>query len=162
MSGYISQAPLTIVCCVRVVARNGCWWTSLGQQKVLIIDDDAQIAALIAAAFRQADYAVQVANGGIAGARMAAANPPDAVVTDIIMADGEGVETIMAMRKLVPGVKILAISGAGRIGSQDLLDLARAVGADATLSKPFRPTTLVDQVRGLLALPALTCPSELA
>ena len=135
---------------------------SLEPQKVLIIDDDAQIAGLMAAAFRQAGFAVRVAHGGIEGAKMAEADPPNAVVTDIIMADGEGVETIMALRKIAPNVKIVAISGGGRVGAQDFLDLARAVGADATLSKPFRPTTLVDEVRGLLAPAIRPCSAELA
>lgn len=75
---------------------------------------------------------------------------PDVVVTDIIMPHREGVETIMAMKAQAPEVKILAISGGGRIGSADLLNLARQLGADGVLPKPFRAAEVLEAARGLL------------
>jgi CheY-like chemotaxis protein len=67
----------------------------------------------------------------------------DAVVVDIIMPDREGIETIQQIRKRWPSTFIVAISGGGRIGPDEFLDLAAAVGADRTLTKPIRPSNLL-------------------
>jgi DNA-binding response OmpR family regulator len=69
--------------------------------------------------------------------------PYDAVVIDMIMPDREGVETIVEIRRRWPETYIVAISGGGRIGADGFLDLAQALGADRTLSKPFTPAKLL-------------------
>lgn len=76
---------------------------------------------------------------------------PDIVVTDILMPNREGVETIVAIKQRAPEVKVLAISGGGTLGSAAVLDLARRLGADAILAKPFRSGEVLDAARRLLA-----------
>lgn len=61
----------------------------------------------------------------------------DVVVTDLIMPGKEGIETIIALRKLDPEVRIIAMSGGGRATSFDYLKIARQVGAKKLLVKPF-------------------------
>jgi len=82
------------------------------------------------------------------------AEPAKLVVCDIIMPTREGVETILALRKRSPNLKIIAISGGYRIGPADFLKLARHVGADETLAKPFRLAELVAAADRLLAATA--------
>jgi CheY-like chemotaxis protein len=76
---------------------------------------------------------------------------PDIVVTDIVMPEREGLETIMAIKSARPDVPILAISGGGRIGAPPFLDLARRLGADDVLAKPFRTAQLVERIAALVS-----------
>ena len=64
-------------------------------------------------------------------------NPDYLVITDLIMPDQEGIETIIQLRKEFPTVKIIAMSGGGRIGPDIYLDTAGRLGATKTFVKPF-------------------------
>jgi DNA-binding response OmpR family regulator len=76
----------------------------------------------------------------------------DAVITDILMPEQEGLETIREARQRFPDIRILAISGGGAGGGEtQLLRFAESFGADQTLSKPFTGSQLVAAVRTLLA-----------
>lgn len=124
---------------------------SVAHYSVLLIEDDGELLRQMALAFRGAGYDVQTAADGQAGLSRFRQTPTDLVVTDIIMPNREGIETILALRKASPSVKILAISGGYRVGPADFLELARHVGADGSLAKPFRPsalTSLADDVLG--------------
>ena len=72
----------------------------------------------------------------------------DLVVTDLVMLDQEGLETIMAIRRLAPQMKIVAMSGA--FGGA-YLAVARKLGADAILTKPIDPRRLRETIDGLFA-----------
>jgi YesN/AraC family two-component response regulator len=76
--------------------------------------------------------------------------PADLVVTDIIMPNKEGSETILEFRRSYGDVKIVAMSGGGRNSSQDYLKLARTFGANLTLSKPFTNQEFLDAVNSAL------------
>jgi len=71
--------------------------------------------------------------------------------TDILMPEKEGIETIRDLKRDHPALKIIAISGGGQSGSMDFLDMARALGADEALQKPFRRAQLVDIINRLLS-----------
>ena len=75
---------------------------------------------------------------------------PDLVVTDIIMPEKEGIETIRDIRGEVPDAKIIAISGGGRIGNTDFLQIARKMGAIDALPKPFDPDDLLGRINTCL------------
>lgn len=124
--------------------------TTLSGQVVLIIEDDPIMLRNLAQWFQQAGCKVMVAHDGVEGLAQFQKLRPNAVVTDIIMPNREGVETLMAIKARDPGVKILAISGGGRLGSTDLLAMARSLGADAVMAKPFRSTDVVGAVARLL------------
>lgn len=121
---------------------------------VLIIEDDATMLRALAQGFRVSGCRVMTAQDGNEGLSRFDQLRPDIVVTDILMPNREGVETIVAMKQKAPDVKILAISGGGILGSAEVLDLARRLGADAVLAKPFRSGEVLDVVRRLIAQPA--------
>jgi DNA-binding NtrC family response regulator len=73
------------------------------------------------------------------------------VITDIIMPEQEGIQTIAQMRKARPDAKIIAISGGGRIGNTDFLKMARSLGAMDVVSRPFDADELLTIVENGLA-----------
>ncbi|MDB5423198.1 MAG: regulator [Phenylobacterium sp.] len=127
--------------------------------KVLVIDDDDAVRDLIVAAFSRLGCEVQSAPDGRAGVRLFNANPADLVVTDILMPNQEGIETILQLKRGALAPKVIAISGGGSLGGQDFLKWARNLGADATLPKPFRTSELIHIARGLLE-DATPCAAE--
>ncbi|MND65656.1 Alkaline phosphatase synthesis transcriptional regulatory protein PhoP [compost metagenome] len=124
---------------------------ALNKRLVLVVEDDPLLLKNLAACFAAAGCAVMTASDGVIGLKRFEENRPDVVVTDIIMPDREGVETIMAMKARDPAVPILAISGGGRIGAGEFLSLAVGLGADAGLAKPFRSGDLLAAVADLLS-----------
>ena len=122
--------------------------------RVLLIDDDVELLRQMSLAFHGAGYDVAAAPDGQVGLARFAKSAFELVVCDLIMPTREGIETIVALRKANPGLRIIAISGGYRVGPQDFLDLARHVGADETLAKPFRPSELIALAARVLAAPA--------
>lgn len=120
---------------------------------VLLIDDDLNLLRQMGIAFSKAGHRVLVAPDGAVGLKLFNAEHPDLVVSDIIMPTREGVETIHAIKTARPGVKVIAISGGYRVGPEDFLTLARHIGADDVLAKPFRLAQLMDKADRLLADP---------
>jgi DNA-binding NtrC family response regulator len=110
----------------------------LSANSILIVDDDVGMLRRLGAAFAVAEYEVHAATDGEIALRRFNAVSPDIVLIDILMPTREGLETIIAMRKERPEAKIIAMSGGGRIGPYEFLNLARHLGADAVIPKPFR------------------------
>ncbi len=75
------------------------------------------------------------------------------VITDIFMPEKEGIETIRDLKRQFPQVKIIAMSGGGRKGNFDFLEMAETLGADRSFSKPFERQEMLDAIRELLATP---------
>jgi DNA-binding response OmpR family regulator len=118
---------------------------------VLIIEDEADIRTLYKRILEHAGYEVIEAADGQAGTAAFRRHHPDLVITDIIMPDKEGIETIMELTRDFSGVKIIAISGGGEtMDSAVCLQLAKRLGASATLAKPFGQKELLDAVRAIL------------
>ena len=124
---------------------------ALKGRMVLLIEDDAIMLRALGHAFQRAGCRIIGSRDGEEGLKRFLERTPDLVVTDILMPNREGVETILAMKSHAPAVKILAISGGGRIGADQILDLARRIGADAVLPKPFRSAEIVALAHRLLA-----------
>ena len=114
--------------------------------RILVIDDDQQIRELIREILERASHTVFEADNGVAGLRKMLEETVDVVVTDIIMPDKDGLETITELRKSYPEVRIIAISGGGRRVNRDYLPTAQAFGADLVLYKPFRPQDVMDAI----------------
>lgn len=113
---------------------------------VLIIDDDLLVARTIGKVLIKAGYLVFLAPDGNAGLAKFHAEQPDLVVTDLIMPEKEGIETIRELRAAAPGLPIVAMSGGGSRGNQDFLSMARKLGASEVLSKPFSNDELLTVV----------------
>ena len=71
-------------------------------------------------------------------------------ITDLIMPEKKGLETIAEMRKVRRDIPVIAMSGGGRVGPTDSLETARYIGASATLAKPFARSELIALVSDLL------------
>lgn len=118
--------------------------------KILIIDDDAAIRKFISAILVQDGYNTVTADDGKSALSILEENPDiDIVITDIIMPEQEGIETIRIIKKRFPRIRIIAISGGGKIGPENYLQLAHTIGADCTLKKPFAKTELLDALDNL-------------
>jgi CheY-like chemotaxis protein len=115
--------------------------------EILVIDDERQMRRLISRILKRAGHTVREAVDGRQGIDRFRELCPALVITDIVMPDMEGIETIRIMRGEAPAVPILAISG----GSHPIyLRAATEFGAMATLEKPFRPDELLGVVAKLL------------
>lgn len=123
---------------------------ALKDRTVLIIEDDAIMLRALGHAFERAGCRVVGARDGDEGLARFLERTPDLVITDILMPKREGVETILAMKARAPQVKIIAISGGGRLGAEEILGLAAGLGADAVLPKPFRSTEILAAAQRLL------------
>lgn len=122
--------------------------------KILVIDDDALVRKSIVHLLEGADYDVQDAEDGARGMALFRSERPDLVITDIVMPEQEGIQTIPEMRKAKPDAKIIAISGGGRIGNTDFLKIASHLGAMAVIAKPFDADEFLALVKDCLAKPA--------
>jgi CheY-like chemotaxis protein len=114
------------------------------------VDDDVQVLDVLSEMLRLEGYDVQTAENGRQALDAALQQVPDLVVTDLIMPEQEGIETITGLREAYATLPILAISGGGRLGPMDYLETARFIGADATLAKPFGREQFIGTVRELL------------
>jgi DNA-binding response OmpR family regulator len=118
---------------------------------ILVVDDEPQILSLLKITLERAGYGVTTAGDGTEAARLYDPATCDLVITDIVMPDKEGIETIMELRAVNPGVPIIAISGGGRIDPEDYLDWARRFGVNRTFAKPLDRAELLEAVAELLA-----------
>lgn len=126
--------------------------------RVIVIDDDPAVRSVIVAAFSRAGCEVRSAADGHSGVKLFNTLPAHLVVTDIVMPNQEGIETIMQLKRLERAPRVIAISGGGRRGGQDFLQWARHLGADAILPKPFRTSELIEIARALLDPRATSAP----
>src|SRR5436853_1437898 len=99
--------------------------------KVLIIDDDPLVRYTLSKILTSHGYDVVTAADGERGLAVIADENPAVVITDLIMPEQEGIETIIRIRREYPDVRIIAISGGGRYGNFDMLPMAQTLGADA-------------------------------
>ena len=122
--------------------------------RILLIDDEPQLRRTLTLALERAGHEVYCAGDGEEGIAFLTSRQVDIVISDIMMPQKEGIETIIELRKLYPDIKVVAISGGGRTGNFGFLKMAKKFGASHTLAKPFTMKALVDCVRELEAGPA--------
>lgn len=119
---------------------------------ILVIDDDPMARDFIAEALSQKGHHAATASNGREGLDLFGTAPFDLVITDIIMPEVEGIETIMQLKKEKPDVKIIAISGGGKISAYSHLSLAQKFGVKKTLEKPFGKADLFAAVHEVLEM----------
>lgn len=115
---------------------------------VCIIEDDELVRAHLADVLRAAGHTVHEAEGAADGIELIRSNKADVAVIDILMPDRDGLEAIGQLRRTRPDLRIVAISGGGRVGPQVYLDLAEQIGADTSLKKPIADADLQAAVAG--------------
>lgn len=113
--------------------------------KIRVIDDDVLLLRTITRILLADGHEILTASEGERGMTLFRQHQPDMVITDIVMPNQEGLETILTLRRDETPLKILAMSGT----DAHLLDTARLIGADAIIAKPFRAQELLVCVRDL-------------
>jgi CheY-like chemotaxis protein len=113
---------------------------------ILIIDDDRQVRLMLRRRLMQHGYEIAEASDGNEGVRLYRETPTDLIITDLIMPEKEGIETIIELRRDFPDVKIIAISGGGTNNSEQYLNIAKNLGARYTFAKPVEIEELLKAI----------------
>jgi CheY-like chemotaxis protein len=109
---------------------------------VLVIEDDLAVRSVICRALQRVGHTVLEGFDGRDGFDQVLRSKVDLVITDILMPNQEGIETIQQLKSLEPDLPIIAMSGVRREGPFSVLDDALMIGADLALEKPFDVPTL--------------------
>ena len=117
---------------------------------ILIIEDDNEVREFLDSVLIRAGYKTRTAANGREGVQVFRSQPFDLVITDIIMPEKDGIETIMDMKREQSDLRVLAISGGGRAEPDNYLESARLLGADATMKKPFTNQEILATIKQLL------------
>lgn len=124
--------------------------TTVKEKNILVIDDDPDFRKMLCARLEKSGYKVSGAQNGLQGVNRFKEFPVHLVITDIIMPEKEGMETILEIKKINPEVKIIAISGGGRSVPEDYLNIAEYFGAVKSFKKPFDMADFIQTVDHLL------------
>ena len=119
--------------------------------KILVVDDDDMFRSMLSATLRSSGYEVIEAENGKVAMKMVHDYPVDLVVTDLIMPDQEGIETIKEIKRFYPDMKIIAVSGGMRGGSMDFLPIAEYMGAARSFKKPIDRKAFLAAVAELIS-----------
>jgi len=119
---------------------------------ILLVDDDDDVRTATEMMLRRAGHDVESLPDGRRVLERCRARPFDAVITDVVMPEQEGIETIRTLRQEDPEIAIIAISGGGGYGSgAQYLQTAELIGADATFEKPVSSKRLCETLDDLIS-----------
>ena len=114
--------------------------------KVLVVDDERVIADTLAMILNQSGFDARATYSGEKAVELASSFVPDMLITDVIMADLNGIDAAIKIRALLPNVKVLLFSG--QAATADLLEKARAHGHEfEILAKPVHPQDLLNKLQ---------------
>ncbi len=116
--------------------------------RILVIEDEADMRAVLEETLKTAGYEVTLAADGSEGLKQYRAAPADLVITDLFMPNQDGLETIKYLRREFPGTRIIAMCG--RSAASAMLSIAQYEGAKGILEKPFLPDELLVAVEAAL------------
>jgi DNA-binding response OmpR family regulator len=117
---------------------------------ILIVDDDKSIQKMLKIFFENKKYSVSLASDGREALYVQSKDPADIILTDIFMPEKEGLETIREIREKYPQVKIIAMSGGAFYRApNDYLTIAKKIGADDVICKPFELKQVYDMIINL-------------
>jgi CheY-like chemotaxis protein len=115
--------------------------------KVLVADDESVIADTLSMILNQSGFEARAVYSGERALELAVSFAPDMLISDVIMADLNGIDAAIQVRALLPGIKVLLFSG--QAATADLLEKARAQGYEfEILAKPVHPQDLLNKLRG--------------
>ena len=121
-----------------------CFYIETAMTKILLVEDEERVRALLKGVLESNGYEVQEASSGKEALQSYARSPPDLILTDLVMPDVEGIELIAKIRKSDPNLKIIAMSGS------NYLYIAERLGADHIMEKPFSNKALLNAVKATL------------
>jgi CheY-like chemotaxis protein len=117
---------------------------------ILIVEDDKDLREMLKTSLGKRKYTILEAADGKEAILHFKPAMTDLVITDLIMPDEDGLKVITKLKEMKPGIKIIAISGGGKAGPGNYLNVARALGADEVLSKPFSLIDLLSKIDSIL------------
>ncbi len=118
--------------------------------KILLIEDDRDFREMLSEMLEREGYAVEQVENGVEGLRKIGVATYNLIITDIIMPEKEGLETIMEIKQIRPDSKIIAISGGGRSAAGSYLKTAEYFGAIKAFQKPFDKSEFMGAVKNIL------------
>jgi CheY-like chemotaxis protein len=124
--------------------------------RILVIDDNLSVREAVCELLQQVGYETIAADNGRFAAHIHRSDPVDLIITDLFMPDTDGLEIIEQFRREFPAIKIIAVSGGGRHGLVDLLAVAKNMGAQRVLVKPFSREEILSAVQELLPAQSAT------
>ena len=110
---------------------------------ILIVDDDPLVVASFAHVLEQGGYRVAKASNGRDALRLLRQTFITCVLLDIFMPDQDGIETLVEVKRVFPGTRVLVMSGGGKRRDYDLLNATLKLGADGVARKPLTATQLL-------------------
>lgn len=116
-------------------------------KRILVIDDDEIVNDMIVQLLSEATYEAEGVCDGVQGLKLLKTKPFDLIITDIVMPEKEGIETIMEIRKINKMIPIIAISGGGKIRADEYLNMAKRLGADFVFTKPFETEQMLETIK---------------
>ena len=119
--------------------------------RILVVDDVELERFVIRQYLESAGHQVAEAGNGVEAIAAQFSDPFDLIITDIVMPEKEGVETIIELKRAYPTLKIIAISSGGRNKNPEYLKLAEQSGADKILAKPIVKDVLLEHVNACLS-----------
>ncbi|HTI71209.1 MAG TPA: response regulator [Candidatus Limnocylindria bacterium] len=119
--------------------------------RILLVDDDDHVRRPVQMNLTRTGHQVVEARNGREAMDIYRREQFDVVITDLIMPEQEGLETIQQLKKHNPAVRVIAISGGGRLSANNYLQLAERLGAQRTLAKPFTTEELVKAIADVMA-----------
>jgi DNA-binding response OmpR family regulator len=122
---------------------------------ILLVEDDKELREMLRLTLMRRKYTVFEAGDGKEAIFHFKPSITDLVVTDLIMPEEDGLKVIIKLRAIKPSIKIIAISGGGKVGPGSYLNLAKALGADAIFSKPFSTRDLIAKIEELVISPSV-------
>ena len=126
-----------------------------GKRKVLIVDDDEELAELISDVLqRDGRFEIRTVNNGFDAGMMVKEYRPDMIVLDVMLPDINGKEVCQRVRsdKAMDDVRIICISG---MIEEDRVSDLKAAGADDFMHKPFEVERLIERMCQLLDIEAI-------
>ncbi|MBS4047814.1 MAG: response regulator [Ferrovibrio sp.] len=113
---------------------------------LLVIDDNPEFREILRRHLEANGHSVTLATNGEQGLELLGQGNFDIVLTDILMPQRDGVEVLREAKRRWPDLPVIAISGGGWIGANELLGMAERLGADKVLQKPVRREDLIQAV----------------
>ena len=117
--------------------------------RILVIEDSSEERQALADLLIGSGHRVCCAANGKVGLQLLRERHVEIVITDMLMPEMEGVETILTLRREFPDIKIIAVSGGGVFVRENCLQLARTLGAHRVLTKPFTFGEILEAIQAV-------------
>ena len=119
--------------------------------EILVVDDEEMVRLTVRNILQAVGHTIIEAANGVDALKILTKQCPAIIITDILMPEKEGIETILEIRRGCRNIKIIAMSGGGRAHQMDFLNFAKQAGADRILPKPFSGGQLITAIDELLS-----------